>query len=95
MPFQCRKGADHSPMATCIAGNPRDLNIFLIGYEGGVVAYNIQKSAVEKQFEMFLPPGAPGGGSYQDADGVRIASFDADHRLETDNSRCGQKEHPA
>lgn len=58
------------PMATCIAMNPRDLNIILIGYEGGIVAYNVQKATVEKQFEMFLPPGAPGGGSYQDADGV-------------------------
>lgn len=82
-------------MATCIAGNPRDLNIFLIGYEGGVVAYNIQKSAVEKQFEMFLPPGAPGGGSYQDADGVRITLIDTEHRLDTDNSHYGLNERPA
>ena len=58
------------PMATCIAINPRDLNIFLIGYEGGIVAYNVQKAMVEKTFEMTLMPGAPGGGSYQDADGV-------------------------
>ena len=57
-------------MATCIAMNPRDLNILLIGYEGGVIAWNIQKAAVEKSFEMTLPPGAPGGGSYQDEDGV-------------------------
>lgn len=52
--------------------HPRDLNILLIGYEGGVVAWNIQKGMIEKTFEMTLPPGAPGGGSYQDADGVRI-----------------------
>ena len=57
-------------MATCIAMNPRDLNIFLIGYEGGVVAYNVSKACVENRYEMLLPPGAPGGGSYQDADGV-------------------------
>ncbi|WWD20056.1 hypothetical protein CI109_104529 [Kwoniella shandongensis] len=57
------------PMATCIAINPRDLNILLIGYEGGVVAWDIQKNEVAKTFEMTLPPGAPGGGSYQDADG--------------------------
>jgi len=44
-------------MATCLAMNPRDLNILLIGYEGGVVAYNIQKAEVEKTFEMSLPPG--------------------------------------
>ncbi|WRT69409.1 uncharacterized protein IL334_006395 [Kwoniella shivajii] len=57
------------PMATCIAMNPRDLNILLIGYEGGVVAWDMQKNVVAKTFEMTLPPGAPGGGSYQDADG--------------------------
>ncbi|WVR08305.1 hypothetical protein IAU60_005358 [Kwoniella sp. DSM 27419] len=56
------------PMATCIAMNPRDLNILLLGYEGGVVAWNMQQKAVDKTFEMTLPPGAPGGGSYQDAD---------------------------
>lgn len=37
--------------------NPRDLNILLIGYEGGVVAWNFQKAAVDKVFEMVLPPG--------------------------------------
>lgn len=57
-------------MATCLAVNPRDLNIMLIGYEGGVVAYNFQKGEVEKTFEMTLPPGAPGGGSYEDGGGV-------------------------
>lgn len=57
-------------MATCMAINPRDLNIMLVGYEGGVVAWDFQKNAVTKTFEMILPPGAPGGGSYQDADGV-------------------------
>ena len=56
------------PMATCIAMNPRDLNIILIGYEGGVVAWNVQKAAVDKTFEMNLPPGAPGGGTYLDQD---------------------------
>lgn len=56
-------------MATCLAMNPRDLNIMLIGYEGGVVAWDMQRSMVVKTFEMILPPGAPGGGSYQDADG--------------------------
>jgi hypothetical protein len=44
-------------MATCLAMNPRDLNVLLIGYEGGVVGYNIQKGEVEKTFEMTLPPG--------------------------------------
>lgn len=62
-------------MATCLAINPRDLNIMLIGYEGGVVAWNFQKNVVEKTFEMTLPPGAPGGGSYQDASGVSNAQI--------------------
>lgn len=33
------------------------LNIMLIGYEGGVVAWNMQKGGVDKTFEMTLPPG--------------------------------------
>ncbi|KAK4685038.1 hypothetical protein P7C73_g5117, partial [Tremellales sp. Uapishka_1] len=57
------------PVATCLCINPRDINILLIGYEGGVVAWDFQKAAGVKTFEMTLPPGAPGGGSYQDADG--------------------------
>ncbi|WVO13704.1 hypothetical protein L204_101325 [Cryptococcus depauperatus] len=57
------------PMATCLAMNPRDLNIMLIGYEGGVVAWNMQRGMVDKTFEMTLPPGSAGGGSYQNADG--------------------------
>jgi hypothetical protein len=51
-----------------MAMNPRDLNIMLIGYEGGVVAWDFQKNSVVKTFEMLLPPGAPGGGSYDNAD---------------------------
>lgn len=61
-------------MATCLAMHPRDLNIMLIGYEGGVAAWDFQKNAVAKTFEMTLPPGAPGGGSYQDSD-VGRSSF--------------------
>ncbi|CAK9784876.1 unnamed protein product [Cutaneotrichosporon oleaginosum] len=54
------------PQATCMAMNPRDLNILLIGYEGGVVAYDFQKRETARTFELTLPPGAPGGGSYHD-----------------------------
>ncbi|ORY35002.1 lethal giant larvae like, C-terminal-domain-containing protein [Naematelia encephala] len=61
-----RRKTAGGPMATCLAMNPRDLNILLIGYEGGVVSWNIQKGAVDRTFEMTLPPGAPGGGSYDD-----------------------------
>jgi hypothetical protein len=38
----------------------------LIGYEGGVVAWNFQKGVIDKCFEMMLPPGATGGGSFFD-----------------------------
>ncbi|KAL7424902.1 Lethal(2) giant larvae sro7 [Cryptotrichosporon argae] len=57
------------PTTTCLAHNPRDLNVLLIGYDGGVVAWDFQKAAAVKTYEMTLPPGAPGGGTYQDADG--------------------------
>ncbi|EIW71752.1 hypothetical protein TREMEDRAFT_27343 [Tremella mesenterica DSM 1558] len=56
------------PQATCLAINPRDINVTLIGYEGGVVAWDFQKNAVVKTFEMLLPPGAPGGSTYEEAD---------------------------
>lgn len=39
----------------------------LVGYEGGVVAWDFRQAAVVKTFEMTLPPGAPGGGTYDDA----------------------------
>jgi hypothetical protein len=55
-------------MATCLAMNPRDINIMLIGYEGGVVAWDFRQNQVVKTFEMLLPPGAPGGGTYQNTD---------------------------
>lgn len=45
------------PQATCLAAHPRDLNIMLIGYEGGVVAWDMQNSVVAKTYEMSLPPG--------------------------------------
>ena len=39
----------------------------LIGYEGGIVAYDFRQAMPVKTFEMTLPPGAPGGGTYDDA----------------------------
>jgi len=55
------------PMPTCLAMCPRDINIMLIGYEGGIVAYDFRQAMPVKTFEMTLPPGAPGGGTYDDA----------------------------
>jgi hypothetical protein len=54
-------------MPTCLAICPRDINIMLIGYEGGIVAYDFRQAMPVKTFEMTLPPGAPGGGTYDDA----------------------------
>jgi len=53
-------------MATAIAVCPRDLNLVLIGYEGGVIVWNIQNIATERTYEFIIPPGAPGGGTYTD-----------------------------
>lgn len=33
---------------------------------GGVIVWDIQKAATERTYEFTLPPGAPGGGTYQD-----------------------------
>lgn len=57
----------YRPMPTCLAVCPRDINIMLIGYEGGIVAYDFRQAMPVKTFEMTLPPGAPGGGTYDDA----------------------------
>lgn len=56
--------ADIRHKATSTALNPRDLNILLVGYDGGVVAWDFQKKEAVRTFELVLPPGAPGGGSY-------------------------------
>lgn len=37
---------------------------------GGVIAWDMQKEVALKTFEMVLPPGSPGGGSYSDPDGL-------------------------
>ena len=44
-------------MATCLATHPRDLNIMLIGYDGGVITWDMQQNVMAKTFEMSLPPG--------------------------------------
>jgi syntaxin-binding protein 5 len=44
----------------------------LIGYEGGIVAYDFRQAMPVKTFEMTLPPGAPGGGTYDDANVSRL-----------------------
>lgn len=60
------------PMATAIAINPRDLNLVLIGYEGGVVLWDLQKNAADRTFQLILPPGSPGGGTYFDDVSLKV-----------------------
>ncbi len=37
--------------------SPRDLNTLLIGYEGGVVVWDMKEKQATKHFEFLLPPG--------------------------------------
>lgn len=48
--------------------SPRDLDQVLVAYEGGVVLWSISKQVAVYSYSLMLPPGAPGGGSYQDDD---------------------------
>lgn len=50
----------------------------LVGYEGGVVAWDFRQATVVKTFEMTLPPGAPGGGTYDDAGVSRVGNIAGD-----------------
>jgi len=61
----------------------------LIGYEGGIVAYDFRQAMPVKTFEMTLPPGAPGGGTYDDAN--VSALLNTWYWLMT--SLCGQSVH--
>jgi hypothetical protein len=63
----------------------------LIGYEGGIVAYDFRQAMPVKTFEMTLPPGAPGGGTYDDANVSRL-SLTTCSRLMI--SHCGQNARP-
>jgi hypothetical protein len=62
----------------------------LIGYEGGIVAYDFRQAMPVKTFEMTLPPGAPGGGTYDDANVSRPLATCS--RLTI--SHCGQNARP-
>lgn len=55
-----------TPQGICVARNPRDFNSVLVGYEGGVVAWDVKEGMAVKTFEMVLTPGAPGGATYSD-----------------------------
>lgn len=58
----------HSRSIVALAQNPRDLNVLLVGYTGGVAAYDIRAGAGVKFFEAVHAPGSPGGGSYANAE---------------------------
>jgi hypothetical protein len=77
-------------MPTCLAICPRDINIMLIGYEGGIVAYDFRQAMPVKTFEMTLPPGAPGGGTYDDANVSRPLATCSSLMI----SHCGQNARP-
>ena len=61
----------------------------LIGYEGGIVAYDFRQAMPVKTFEMTLPPGAPGGGTYDDANVSRARATCSRLMI----SHYGQNEH--
>ncbi|CAE6458729.1 unnamed protein product [Rhizoctonia solani] len=49
-----------SPMVIDLAIHPRDLNLILVGYERGVVLWNIVEQKVVSHYSLSLLPGAPG-----------------------------------
>lgn len=55
-------------MAVAVQVSPRDLDQVLVAYEGGVILWSISKQVAIHSYALMLPPGAPGGGSYQDDD---------------------------
>lgn len=48
------------PMVIDLAIHPRDLNILLVGYERGVVIWNISEQKATSHYSLSLLPGAPG-----------------------------------
>ncbi|CAE6481396.1 hypothetical protein ACGC1H_007331 [Rhizoctonia solani] len=48
------------PMAIDLAIHPRDLNLILVGYERGVVLWNIAEQKAVGYYSLALLPGAPG-----------------------------------
>lgn len=60
-------------MALAVQISPRDMDKVLVAYEGGVVLWSIEKQASLASYNLMLPPGAPGGGSYMDE--VRFFPF--------------------
>lgn len=44
-------------------------------YAGGCILWDIQQKTSLRTFEFVLPPGAPGGGTYQDEVRTLGASF--------------------
>lgn len=53
-------------MVVDIKSHPRDLNYILVAYDGGVALWNFSKKAVERTYDLLLPPGAVGGSDEQD-----------------------------
>jgi syntaxin-binding protein 5 len=49
-----------APMVIDLAIHPRDLNLLLIGYERGIVVWNIADQKSSSHYALTLLPGAPG-----------------------------------
>lgn len=49
------------PVCTDLKIHPRDLDLLLIGYEGGVTLYSLLSRTPLRSFELVFPPGAAGG----------------------------------
>lgn len=52
----------HVPLIVDLVTSPIDLNVLLLGYEGGSILYNIKDKTILATFQLRLLPGAPGAG---------------------------------
>lgn len=61
-------------MALGVSMNPRDRGLVLVGYEGGVILWDMAKREVKGSFELVIMPGAPGASTYTDPVSVFLCS---------------------
>lgn len=52
----------HVPLVVDMAASPKDQNLLLLAYEGGVILLDIKQKSVAASFQLRLLPGAPGAG---------------------------------
>lgn len=51
-----------------LVAHPRDLNLILVAFGGGVVLYDLSSRNVLRAYELVIPAGAPGGGGYHQSE---------------------------